>query len=67
MFAHAKSELPNEACGILAGGGGRAVRFFPAINAEHSPTRYVVDAKDQLRILNHTVARGGTTMDADAG
>ncbi len=52
MFSHAKSEMPNEACGILAGDRGQAVRFFPATNAEHSPTRYVVDPKDQLRILN---------------
>ncbi|HLG69386.1 MAG TPA: M67 family metallopeptidase [Chloroflexota bacterium] len=52
MFAHAKAELPNEACGILAGSAGKAVHFFPAENAEHSPTRYVVEPKDQLRILN---------------
>jgi len=52
MFSHAKKELPNEACGILAGDNGQVVKFFPAINAEHSPTRYVVDPQDQLRILN---------------
>jgi len=52
MFAHANNELPNEACGILAGDHGRAVKFFPAANAERSPTRYVVDPHDQLRILN---------------
>jgi len=58
MFAHAKSELPNESCGILAGENGEAVKFFPATNAEHSPTRYVVDPQDQLRILNELHARG---------
>lgn len=52
MFGHARTELPNEACGILAGDGGKAIKFFPANNAEHSPTRYVVDPQDQLRILN---------------
>lgn len=57
MFAYAKSELPNEACGILGGENGRAVHFFPAINAEHSPTRYVVDPQDQLRILNELHAK----------
>ena len=58
MFAHARSELPNEACGILAGDNGRAIRFFPATNAEHSPTRYVVDPQDQLRILNELYTSG---------
>ena len=52
MFAHAKRDLPNEACGIVAGQNGQAVHFFPATNSEHSPTRYVVDPQDQLRILN---------------
>ena len=52
MFAHAHEGLPNEACGILAGEQGRAMKFYPATNSEHSPTRYVVDPKDQLRILN---------------
>lgn len=58
MFAHARSELPNEACGILAGDNSRAIRFFPATNAEHSPTRYVVDPQDQLRILNELYTSG---------
>ncbi|HVA25090.1 MAG TPA: M67 family metallopeptidase [Chloroflexota bacterium] len=58
MFAHATSELPNEACGILAGENGQAIRFFPAANAEHSPTRYVVDPQDQLRILNELYTSG---------
>jgi len=50
MFAHALAEQPNEACGILAGSGGEPVYFYPAANAEHSPTRYVVEPQDQLRI-----------------
>lgn len=58
MFAHARAENPNEACGILAGDSGRPVQFYPATNAEHSPTRYVVDPKDQLRILNELHTRG---------
>jgi proteasome lid subunit RPN8/RPN11 len=58
MIGHARAELPNEACGILAGENGSAIRFFPAINAEHSPTRYVVDAQDQLRILNELYSSG---------
>ena len=67
MLAHATSGLPNEACGILAGENGRAIRFCPTTNVaacahaddpKHShsqacgsPTRYVVDPKDQLHIM----------------
>ena len=51
MFRHAQVGLPNEACGILGGRDGRPTRFYPATNAERSPTRYVVDTKDQLRIM----------------
>jgi proteasome lid subunit RPN8/RPN11 len=58
MLALARAERPNEACGILAGENGRAVKFYPATNAEHSPTRYVVDPRDQLRIMKEIDAQG---------
>lgn len=62
MFAHALDAplAPNgareEACGILAGTPATIAKFYPAINAEHSPTRFVVDAQDQLRILKDIYA-----------
>jgi proteasome lid subunit RPN8/RPN11 len=51
MIAHARSELPNEACGIFGGtleGGLRT--FHPARNADASPFRYNVDPEDLFRI-----------------
>ena len=51
MLRHAQEGLPNEACGILGGRASQPTRFCPANNAEKSPTRYVVDPKDQLRIM----------------
>lgn len=50
MIAHARDDLPNEACGIIAGSDGRPTKLYRAINAEKSPYRYSVDAKDLLRI-----------------
>jgi len=50
MIAHARADVPNEACGIIAGKDGRATRLYRAINAEASPYRYSVDTKDLLRI-----------------
>lgn len=56
MLEHAHREVPNEACGIVAGDGpwtrgGRAVRFHATKNAEHSPYRYLIDPEQQLRIM----------------
>ena len=50
MIAHARADAPNECCGIIAGKDGRPMRLYRAINAEASPYRYSVDAKDLLRI-----------------
>jgi proteasome lid subunit RPN8/RPN11 len=52
VMRHARAELPNEACGLLAGSvaGGLVTRFHPARNAEASPLRYNVDPEDLVRI-----------------
>jgi proteasome lid subunit RPN8/RPN11 len=56
LLARARAELPNEACGLLAGsfdpaGGGRASVFHPARNVEASPLRYNVHPEDLVRIV----------------
>ena len=50
MIAHAKEDVPNECCGIIAGKDGDATKLYRAINAEASPYRYSVESKDLLRI-----------------
>jgi proteasome lid subunit RPN8/RPN11 len=51
MIDHARSELPNEACGIFGGTlEGELRTFHPARNADASPYRYSVHADDLLRI-----------------
>jgi proteasome lid subunit RPN8/RPN11 len=51
MIAHARSELPNESCGIFGGSlAGELHAFYPARNADASPYRYSVDPDDLLRI-----------------
>jgi proteasome lid subunit RPN8/RPN11 len=53
LLAHARAELPNEACGLLGGdlAAGRAVTFHPARNEEASPLRYNVHPEDLVRIV----------------
>jgi len=53
LLAHARAEVPNEACGLLSGdeASGRATAYHPARNAEQSPYVYTVHPDDLLRIV----------------
>lgn len=62
MIQHARDDLPNEACGIIAGKDGRATKLYRAINAEASPYRYSVDPKDLLRIHREVDENGWEFM-----
>ena len=50
MIEHARAELPNECCGVLAGRGDSVERVFRARNADDSPYTFYVDDRDLLRI-----------------
>ena len=63
MIAHARSELPNEACGIFGGTrDGELHTFHPARNADASPYRYTVHADDALRIVQRTAQALGLPL-----
>lgn len=53
LLAHARAEVPNEACGLLSGdeASGRATAYHPARNADQSPYVYTVHPDDLLRIV----------------
>lgn len=50
LIAHAKKELPNEACGILAGRDGKIEKIYRMTNAEKSPEFFVMDSMEQLKV-----------------
>jgi proteasome lid subunit RPN8/RPN11 len=59
MIDHARSEAPNEACGVIIGErpaaeGGRAVRWHPARNKAASPFRYELDPDELYRLTVET-------------
>lgn len=60
MLAHARAEVPNEACGLLSGdlGSGTAWAYHPARNAEASPLRYNVHPDDLVRLIFGIEDRG---------
>jgi len=53
MLAHVLSNIPEEACGLLAGIPGRQqVRLVqPVTNSLHSPVRFRMDAGEQLKAM----------------
>ena len=62
MIAHAREDVPNECCGIIAADDGAAKKLYRAVNAEASPYRYNVDPKDLLRIYHDLDDRGWDVM-----
>jgi len=58
MIAQAKGEAPYEACGIIAGKEGRAVKLYRTANAEHSTTTYRLEPEEQYRIFVEMEERG---------
>lgn len=51
LIEHAKSQYPNEACGLLANKDGTVVRFYPITNSDASPVHYNMDPQEQLQAL----------------
>jgi [CysO sulfur-carrier protein]-S-L-cysteine hydrolase len=52
LVAHARTDHPDEACGVIAGpaGSDRPTRFIPMVNAARSPTFYEFDSADLLKL-----------------
>jgi len=51
LVAHARADLPNECCGMIGGRDGTAERVWRAVNTEASPYMYVMEPREQLRIM----------------
>lgn len=51
ITAHLTSELPNEACGLLAGREGRAQRVYLVANAARSPVRFSMAPEELIRAI----------------
>lgn len=62
MLTHAKKELPNEACGLLAGvieGTEKKVeKVYLLTNMEHSNEHFFLDPKEQLTAIKDMRANG---------
>jgi proteasome lid subunit RPN8/RPN11 len=50
IVAHARSEAPNECCGMIGSRDGEAVKVYRATNAAASPLRYEIEGAEQYHI-----------------
>lgn len=51
IIRHCLREIPNEACGILAGNNGEVKRAYEMTNTDKSPSSYFMDAKEQFKVM----------------
>ena len=58
MIDHARSEKPNECCGLLGGKDGAVLQVYRCDSAEKSPYRYYLDPKDQIRVIRELDDKG---------
>jgi [CysO sulfur-carrier protein]-S-L-cysteine hydrolase len=58
VLRYAEAELPNEACGFLAGIGDRVEKFYPVGNEDRSQLTYLMEAKDRFRAEDDIERRG---------
>jgi [CysO sulfur-carrier protein]-S-L-cysteine hydrolase len=58
LVAQAQAAFPIEACGLLAGENGRVRRLYPITNVLHSPSAYLMDARQQVEAMLQMEAHG---------
>jgi len=51
IVEHAMKELPNEACGYLAGQDGIVVKVFEMTNTDKSPEHFSFDPSEQFSVF----------------
>ncbi|MDR2087348.1 MAG: M67 family metallopeptidase [Dysgonamonadaceae bacterium] len=58
IVAHARKELPEEACGLLTGKDNEVVKQYPLTNIDHSPEHFSFDPKEQFSVLREARSQG---------
>ena len=58
IIAHAKKDLPNEACGYLAGSDGEVTYSYQLTNVDHSPEHFSFDPSEQFKAVKDARNKG---------
>ncbi len=58
IVAHARIDLPNEACGYLAGNDGVITLGYQLTNIDHSPEHFSFDPSEQFQTVRDARSKG---------
>lgn len=58
IIAHAKADLPNEACGYLAGLDGVVLKAYQLTNTDHSPEHFSFEPAEQFQTVKDARSKG---------
>lgn len=58
IISHAKEDLPNEACGYLAGNEGIVTQGYQLTNVDHSPEHFTFDPAEQFKTVKDARSKG---------
>lgn len=58
ILEHSRAELPNEACGLLAGDDAGIRRLYCVSNADASPVSYTIDPAGHFAALSDAEENG---------
>jgi proteasome lid subunit RPN8/RPN11 len=58
IIAHAKKDLPNEACGYLAGNDNVVTHSYQLTNVDHSPEHFSFDPSEQFTAVKDARNKG---------
>ena len=58
IYEQGAIELPNEACGYLAGKNGLVTKRYPMRNVDESPEHFTLDPKEQFQVIKQVRAEG---------
>ncbi len=58
ILSHAREDLPNECCGVVATRDDIAQKVFRAENIHHSPNRFEIDGRHVIRIQSEADDQG---------
>ena len=58
LYDHAKSGLPEEVCGYLAGTGDEVKKSYRLTNVDHSPEHFSFDPAEQFLVMRDARKEG---------
>lgn len=58
IIEHAKADLPDEACGYLAGSKGVVANAYTLTNIDHSPEHFSFDPAEQFKTVKDARNKG---------